>query len=284
MTVRVDVAELLRAGYGDRTIARQAGVTIGTVTRARTALGLPKARGGYRASASAEDVFWRRAKPVDGGHYEWISRRNGTPSFAWGGRSYSVYRVAYQIRHGVEPTGYVHMTCDHPGCVAPDHTADRSMGPRRPHHTGSRTRTPNSSRDDVVRLIRAGHSNRQVGQLLRTDPRRVAAIRAELGLPRVVSKALTFEDRWKANTQTVDGGHIRWTGRVRDGGTPFLLHNGVDSSVRRVAFERLHGRRPVGPVLPGCGRGDCVRPDHLEDRPMRAALAAQYAAIFGAAS
>lgn len=286
MTVRADLVELLRAGYGDRTIARRIGVSIGTVTRARTELGLPKGRGGTKAAGSPDDVFWRRTQPVAGGHYQWTGGRNskGTPTFGWNRGHYSAYRTAYKIRHGVEPTGYAFPACEFPGCVAPDHIGDSAVSARPAHHGGGPGRPPNASRTDIVRLIRDGHSNREIGLRLRTAPRKVAAIRAELGLPRVQSKPVTFEDRWVANTETVDGGHVRWTGRLRDGRTPFLLHEGVDSSVRRVVFERLHGRAPVGPVLPGCGRDDCVRPDHLEDRPMRAVLRSQYAAIFGAAS
>jgi hypothetical protein len=288
VTVRSDVAELLRAGYGDRTIARQTNVSISHVTRARAELGLPKARGGWKQAASVEDLFWRRAKPVGGGHYEWTGQRGsaGTPALSWGGRRgrhYSAYRVAFKIRHGADPIGYAYSACEHPGCVAPGCIADTAVTPRPAHHRNGGGRR-NASRDDIIRLIRAGHSNREIGKLLRTDTRHVAAIRAELGLPRIESRTLTFEERWAAHTEPVDGGHVRWTGRLRDGTVPALLHNGRDSSVRRVAFERLHGRPPVGPVRPGCGFGPCVRPEHLEDRPMRQRTNDLYDAIFGAAA
>jgi hypothetical protein len=59
-----------------------------------------------------------------------------------------------------------------------------------------------------------------------------------------------------------------------------MVHRGRDYSARRAGFEELHGRDAVGFVFPGCRRDDCVRPEHLEDRPMREQLNAQFAAIF----
>ena len=284
MTVRADIAELLRAGYGDRTIARQAGVSIGTVTRARAELGLPKARGGIKAAGSPEDLFWRRAQPVDGGHFEWTGHRTnrGTPMLGWKGGHYSALRVAYRIRHGQDPQGYAFVACDHPGCVAPGHVGDSATTARPAHHHKSTGRQPNGSREDIVRLLNEGCSDKEIGRRLRTSARRAAAVRAELGLPAyTVPQPPTFAERWAAQTEPADGGHVRWTGSVRDGNSPAMTEGGITVSARRAAFEHLHGRRAVGQVRPGCGTGWCVRPDHLEDRPMRERLANQYEAIFG---
>ncbi|MEV6180147.1 hypothetical protein [Streptomyces sp. NPDC052015] len=285
MTVRADVAELLRAGYGDRTIARQAGVPVGSVTRARQELGLPKGRGGFKAAASVEDLFWRRVKPVDGDHLEWDGHRDGkgVPTLHWKRAVYTAYRVAYRIRHGQEPQGYAFVTCEHTGCVAPGHIGDSAITARPAHHRKSTGRKPNGTREEIIALLREGLSDKQVGKRLHTNPKRVTAIRAELKLPAYTVTPLTFEEQWSANTEPVDGGHLRWTGRLRDG-APAVTHEGRTLHVRRAAFERLHGRTPQGPVLPGCGWGPCVRPEHLEDRLVRERTDTTFAAIFGGAA
>lgn len=54
MTVRADIAVLLRAGHSDISIARRAGCSRSTVTRARTALGLPPVETLRRIYAEAE--------------------------------------------------------------------------------------------------------------------------------------------------------------------------------------------------------------------------------------
>lgn len=288
MTVRPDVAELLHAGYGDRTIARQLGVSIGSVTRARTLLRLPKARRGHKPAATVEDMYWRRAQPLDDGHYQWTGHitNKGTPVVHFGGRSdrkvHTAYRIAYRIRHGTDPLGHVHPTCGRPGCVAPDHLTDSATAPRTVHQRGKVGRPAGGSREDIERLLRAGGSNKGIARQLHTDTRRVAKIRAELGLDPI--RTLSFAEKWAAATEPTADGHVRWTGRLRDGVTPSLVHHGRDYSARRAGFEELHGRDAVGMVLPGCGRDDCVRPEHLEDRPMREQLATQFTAIFGAAS
>ncbi|MFF2383685.1 hypothetical protein [Streptomyces sp. NPDC058108] len=227
-----------------------------------------------------EDLFRRRTRPAGDGHLNWTGYRNkkGTATLHWNGSNHSALRIAYRIRTGSDPIGYAHATCEHPGCVAPKHAADSAVTPRRGHHTGPINRQPNSSDDQVKALLREELSDRQIGKRLRTSPKRVAALRAELGIP---SRPVTFEGRWDANTEPADGGHIRWTGRFRAGSNPAIAHEGRDTSPRRIAFERLHGRPAVGRVLPGCGYGPCVRPEHLEDQPMRDQLASQYAAIFG---
>lgn len=279
MTPRPDVAELLHAGYGDRTIARRLGVTIISVTRARIDLELPPANRGHKPAVSVEDLFWRRATPVagDGGHMTWGGYLpKGNPAICWGDSQHSALRIAYRIANGAEPIGLAHRTCTYNGCVAPAHIADTAA---RKRHGHSR---PNATREQVLELLHKGMGNQAIGKQLHTDPKRVAVIRREEHIPRTQTPArvLTFAEKWAAATQDTGDGHTVWTGRLRDGVTPSMVHRGRDYSARRAGFEELHGRDAVGFVFPGCRRDDCVRPEHLEDRPMREQLNAQFAAIF----
>jgi hypothetical protein len=130
--IRPDVAELLHAGYSDAAVARQLGVDAKTtVARTRAALGLPKAKPGFRAAATAEDLFWRRARPLDDGHMEWTgTRTNGVPTLRHGGRVHTAYRLAFRIKHGREPVGHVRPGCNVEGCVHPRCMEDQPMRAR----------------------------------------------------------------------------------------------------------------------------------------------------------
>ncbi|MFI1562148.1 hypothetical protein ACH4ZX_03640 [Streptomyces sp. NPDC020490] len=126
--VRADVAELLHAGYGDRTIARQLDLTISTVERARARLGIPPGRPGPKPTHSPEDLFWRRAQPTDDGHLLWptYTPQNGAV-IKHGGQRHSVHRIAFRIGHQREPEGRVTTGCDRAGCVHPRHVEDQAM-------------------------------------------------------------------------------------------------------------------------------------------------------------
>lgn len=132
MTVRPDVAELLRAGYGDRTIAGQLGVPWREVARSRQELGLPPALMGPKPAATVEDLFWRRVKPAEGGHMDWggYHTAHGTPSLRHGDRLYTAYRIAFRIKHGRDPEGKALPCCTHNRCVAPGHHEDRVIRER----------------------------------------------------------------------------------------------------------------------------------------------------------
>ncbi|MFJ3037765.1 hypothetical protein [Streptomyces tendae] len=284
MTVRADVAELLHAGYGDRTIARRLGVTAASVTQARQTLGLPPARGGNKPAGSVEDLFWRRTKPVDGGHLEWTGHRTnkGVGTTKWQGTIYTAGRIAYRIRYGQDPAGHTHAPCGHDGCVAPAHIADSKVVPRRGRPgTGRRQ---NADRGQIVVLLRDGLTDDAIRRQLRVDAKRVAVIRREEGIGRAPRPVRTFAEKWAANTEPAAGGHVAWTGRRRDGNTPSLVYRDREYSARRAAFIEHYGREPQGLVLPGCGWEPCVRPDHLEDRTIRQTLTTQYDAIFSGAA
>ncbi|MFE0800121.1 hypothetical protein [Streptomyces sp. NPDC058812] len=284
MTVRADVAELLHAGYGDRTIARQVGVTAASVTRARQELELPPGRAGNKPAGSPEDLFWRRTKPVDGGHLEWTGHRTnkGVAAIKWQNTVYTAGRIAYRIRHGEDPVGHTHAPCGYEGCVAPAHIEDSKVVTRQGRPGAGRK--ANADRDQIVALLRDGLTDDAIRRELRVDAKRVAVIRREEGIGRALRPIVTFAEKWAANTEPADDGHVAWTGRRRDGVTPSLVYRGREYSARRAAFIEHYGREPEGLVLPGCDWEPCVRPDHLEDRTIRQALSTQFDAIFGAAA
>ena len=127
MKVRADIAELLRAGLPDRTIARQLHVDHTTVAAARRALRLPKHTSGVKAAATPEDLFWRRVKPTDDDHMEWTGyHTGGTPCLRHGGTVHTAYRIAYRIATGRDPQGYALPSCGRDHCVKPGHHADRA--------------------------------------------------------------------------------------------------------------------------------------------------------------
>ena len=138
-------------------------------------------------------------------------------------------------------------------------------------------------RADIIALLAEGHSDREIGRRLHTNPKRVGQIRAELELPQYQpGPGLTLEQKWATRTRTVAGGHMQWKGSLR-GGMPNLVYRQRNHSARRVAFEIGHKREPVGRVLPSCGQSWCIAPEHATDEPMRRADAA-YQAIFGSAA
>jgi len=126
MEIRADIAELLHAGHSDAAIARQLHVDKTTAAKARAALGLPKAKSGFKAAATPEDLFWKRVKPTDDGHMEWTGfHMASTPGLRHGGRNQTAYRIAYRIANGREPEGHALPNCGRAHCVKPGHHADR---------------------------------------------------------------------------------------------------------------------------------------------------------------
>jgi hypothetical protein len=129
VSIRPDVAELLRAGYSDRAIARQLNVDARvTVAPARAALGLPTAKPGRKPAATAEDLFWRRARPTNDGHMVWDGYRSkdGVPGLKHGGRFHTANRLAYRIANGRDPEGKALPSCGRDDCVAPACQTDRA--------------------------------------------------------------------------------------------------------------------------------------------------------------
>ncbi|MFF7610713.1 hypothetical protein [Streptomyces lavendulae] len=137
-------------------------------------------------------------------------------------------------------------------------------------------------RQDVVDLLRAGLSDRVIARELHVDAKVVGAARAALGLPRTPSgpRPQTLEELFRARTEEVPGGHLRWTGCV-SGGTAQVRHDGRLHTAHRIAFTIRTGRAPVGNALPACDMEGCVAPAHVDDRLGRESLSTAYDAIFG---
>lgn len=136
-------------------------------------------------------------------------------------------------------------------------------------------------RHEIIALLQEGHSDRYIGRVLHTNPKRVGRLRTELNLPPADRKAaLTLEQTWQAFTRRTEDGHLAWTGYHRERTCPVLKYRGVDYTARRIAFRIAHQQEPVGRVLAGCGWAPCVDPQHVEDQTMRN----KYTAIFGEAA
>ncbi|KUN02771.1 hypothetical protein AQI95_24835 [Streptomyces yokosukanensis] len=142
---------------------------------------------------------------------------------------------------------------------------------------------PNAPRAEVIALLQEGHSDKYIGRTLRTSPMRVARIRSELQLPRFEWTPTPLAHAWTARTTPTAEGHLAWIGYWREGVHPVIKNQGAEYSARRVAFLLAHNREPEGHVMAGCGWPPCVKPEHVEDQPMREAIRTQYDAIFGAA-
>lgn len=142
-------------------------------------------------------------------------------------------------------------------------------------------------RPDIVELLRAGCSDREVARRLGVDPTTAAKVRTDLGLPRSKSgpkPASSPQDSFRQRTRPVPGGHLEWTGHHTNSGTPFFRWAKKPFTAGRVAFVMQHGREPIGYARPGCGYRGCVAPAHMEDQPMRDQLRTQLASIFGGAA
>ncbi|WP_141746611.1 hypothetical protein [Streptomyces sp. LUP30] len=221
-----------------------------------------------------EDAYWAFAVFDDLGHAHWTgpTASNQSPKVVAGEKPETAYRVAFRLHHGRQPDGPVHPACGIPRCVAGAHLMDAPLRHANPDTRIRRpsTRRRNASRADVVALLAEGHSNKEIGRRLHTDPHYVGRIRVELGFPAWSRIALPIGECWAALVRPVHGGHARWAGPLRDG-MPNLVHGQRNHSARRVGFALAHGREPIGRVLPTCGAAWCVAGEHAADAQIRRA-------------
>ncbi|MYY79705.1 MULTISPECIES: hypothetical protein [unclassified Streptomyces] len=121
------IQALLREGLTNQRIAARAHVGHRQVAKTRAEMGLRKHRGGRKAADPAT-AFYARTRPQADGHLEWTGTRLATtPSLYVDGRQTSARRLAFRLRNGREPVGYVLPGCDYAACVHPDHMEDQAM-------------------------------------------------------------------------------------------------------------------------------------------------------------
>lgn len=127
---RAQAAELLNTGKSDRAIAAAVGIDRATVARMRRALDVPPAprpAPPNRTTTSVEEKWRTFVTAADErGHLTWTGRLadGATPVMSYAGRTITARPVAYRMRTGRDPVGYVRPGCGQSGCVAPEHQED----------------------------------------------------------------------------------------------------------------------------------------------------------------
>ena len=281
-----EIIAMLRDGHSNSRIARELRVDKHRVARIRHEHNLPNV---VQQPLTLEQKWATRTRPVDGGHLEWLGERakaSGTPVMRYKDTYYGPAAIAFEKKHGRPPHGYVKAECDFPHCVAPDHVNDEAG-----RKVTRRKVRAELGLGDIPEKCTRGHEQAEHGRL-EPDGRsycqmcKVLDKRAERdpSAPRRKRlRAASPEDVFRLRAESVDGGHVRWTGPVTHG-TPTVRHQGANQSAYRVAFRLHYGRDPEGQARPGCGMPGCVAGAHLEDRPMRQRTASLFNAIFGATS
>jgi hypothetical protein len=127
---RSRLIELLEQGATNRAAAAELRLDKNTPARYRRQLGLGRAvlpPPPTRTTVTIEQAWQANVRSVDRGHMQWIGGYNnaGVPTFTYRSRPTSSRVVAFRIRTGREPVGYVKVECDRPDCVAPAHVDDR---------------------------------------------------------------------------------------------------------------------------------------------------------------
>lgn len=284
------ILQLLRTGMNDTAVATRLGCSRPTVRKVRVRNNLPAVmRGSKPKHFSFEDAYRAHAKPGADGHMTWTGGyADVTPAVSHRHRTRSAYKIAFRLHHGRDPQGLVKPGCTQRGCVAGAHLTDAMMR-RTARETAAAARPrkvagpqPNGTRTEILALIGEGHSDTRVARILHTTVTRVAKIRAGEGLPAWKRSVPSVEEKWATWVRPMTDGHVRWAGPLHLG-TPIIRHRGRNHSARAVGFTALHGRTPVGKVLPDCGMTWCVSPEHGADDVMRRADHL-YDHIFGAAA
>jgi hypothetical protein len=122
---RDQIITALREGKSNTAIARELRADRVRVRRIRAELRIPN-RVHIPQPLTLEQKWEANTRP-DGGHLEWTGERakcSGTPVLRYWPKSYSAAAVAFRIRTGRDPIGYVFAECGHQHCVAPEHVDD----------------------------------------------------------------------------------------------------------------------------------------------------------------
>lgn len=122
---REEIVRALRTPRSDSAISRDLRCDRHRVTAIRKSLGLPPVPQQPLTLQQKWATFTRPAD--DGGHVEWTGERqksNGTPVMRYREKPYTAARVAFIVKYGREPVGYVFAECGVRHCVAPAHVDD----------------------------------------------------------------------------------------------------------------------------------------------------------------
>lgn len=121
---------MLRAGATTRQIYDATHISYNTIAALRRTLKLPRAQRTLDCR-TPEETYALYAIPGEDGHARWEGPWAGRmPQIhhpGRRGRKESALRVAFRMRHGREPVGYVRPACGQRWCVASGHLMDRTM-------------------------------------------------------------------------------------------------------------------------------------------------------------
>lgn len=123
-----DIIAMLHTGASNIRISGDLRCDKQRVARIRGEIGLPT----YLPVTQTRTIEQKWAlfvRPVDGGHLEWAGERatsSRTPLLRYRDRQHSAAGVAFRIKHGHPPEGYVIADCGVQHCVAPDHVNDEA--------------------------------------------------------------------------------------------------------------------------------------------------------------
>ncbi|MFE1925836.1 hypothetical protein ACFW91_25095 [Streptomyces asoensis] len=243
-TKEAEVLALIGEGLNNTAIARQAGVNIRVVARARAAAGLP----------AAPRSSWTRSPHPKADDIRVLLSEGHTDS-------------AIRERTGADVSTIARMR------------AAGGFGPATITRKGKRTHPKEA---EIRRLLNAGLSASAVARQLSADRAAVRRIRREAGLPVAPVQPLSLEEKWAVHTRPVDGGHLEWTGeRVGTSRSPVMRYREKSYSPTAIAFRQRTGRDPVGQVKAECEHHQCVAPAHVEDEPGRIRLREQLRHLTG---
>lgn len=125
---REQIIAALKAGHSIYRINRELRVDKARVRTIRNELDMPT----YVRPAQTrtiEDKWREYTKPAGGGHMEWTGERgftSRTPMLSFKAKHYSAAAIAFRMRTGRDPEGFVLADCGRKHCVAPDHVEDET--------------------------------------------------------------------------------------------------------------------------------------------------------------
>ncbi|MFD6421576.1 hypothetical protein [Streptomyces sp. NPDC060198] len=123
MIPEADIVALLRQGLSNSAIRRELRCDKDRVARLRAHHNIPPVQ---LQPLTLEQKWATKTVPLAGGHVDWTGSRGsaGTPVLAYRAKLHTAASVAFRIRTGRDPVGYVRPECGREHCVAPDHVED----------------------------------------------------------------------------------------------------------------------------------------------------------------